>query len=150
MQELNKHVLYVDDEPVNLAAFNAYFRRYYKVFLASSVEEAENILNDNEIHVLITDQRMPKTVGTKLLEDAVCKYPEQTRILLTAYADNDAIIDAFQRGLMYRYILKPYNSDELKEIIDTSYEIYVLKKTKEVLYKEYMNTQKQIELLKKK
>jgi response regulator RpfG family c-di-GMP phosphodiesterase len=150
MQKKDIRVLYVDDEVSNLTGFKANFRRYYTVFTASSAKEAEEILAANEIHVLITDQKMPETAGTQLLESAIIKYPEQTRILLTAYADNEAIIDAFQKGLMYRYILKPYKPDELKEVIDLSYEIYSLKRIKEALYKEWVKTQEEISLLKKK
>jgi response regulator RpfG family c-di-GMP phosphodiesterase len=150
MQEKDIRVLYVDDEVSNLTGFRANFRRHYTVFTASSAKEAEEILAANEIHVLITDQKMPETVGTQLLESAVIKYPDQTRILLTAYADNEAIIDAFQKGLMYRYILKPYKPDELKEVIDLSYEIYSLRRIKEALYKEWIKTQEDISLLQKK
>lgn len=144
------NVLFVDDEKNNIVGFRAYFRRHYNVFTATSAKEAEAILCENKIHVLITDQKMPETVGTSLLESAVIKYPEQTRILLTAYTDNEAIIDAFQKGLMYRYLLKPYKPEELKQIIDTSYEIYSLKKIKEALYKEWINTQADFSLLKNK
>lgn len=150
MQKENIQILYVDDEVGNLTGFRANFRRYYTVFTATSVKEAEVILAQHEIHVLITDQKMPETVGTKLLEHAITKYPEQTRILLTAYADNEAIIDAFQKGLMYKYILKPYVPEDLKDVIDASYEIYKLKRIKEALYKEWFKAQQDFDLLKNK
>jgi DNA-binding NtrC family response regulator len=149
---MKKHpikVLFVDDEINNLTGFNAYFRRHYTVFLASSAKEAKAIISKNEIHVLITDQKMPETVGTKLLEDTMKEHPEHTRILLTAYADSETIIDAFQKGLMCKYILKPYDPDELKIVIDASYEIYKLNKIKAELYNEWIKTQDKITILKK-
>lgn len=149
---MKKHpikVLFVDDEINNLTGFNAYFRRHYTVFLANSAKEAKTIISKNEIHVLITDQKMPETVGTKLLEDTMKEYPEHTRILLTAYADSETIIDAFQKGLMCKYILKPYDPDELKIVIDASYEIYKLNRIKAELYNEWIKTQDKITILKK-
>ena len=148
VQSIN--LLYVDDEVNNLIGFNANFRRYYNIFVAASAAEAEKILATNEIHILITDQRMPGTVGTELLESAISKYPDQVRILLSGYADSETIINSFQRGLLLRFVLKPYNPDELKELIDNSYEVYVLNKIKNSLYKEWLKTQEEITLLKKK
>jgi response regulator RpfG family c-di-GMP phosphodiesterase len=134
------NVLYVDDELNNLQGFKANFRRYYNVFTALSAEDAKLILAETEIHVLITDQRMPITSGTQMLEEVINEYPLQTRILLTAYAENEAIIDAFQRGLIYKYIIKPYNQEDLKQLIEHAYEVYSLKLLKEALYKELLSS----------
>ena len=143
------NVLFVDDESDNLIGFKAYFRRYYNVFIALSAVEAKEILTFNEIHVLITDQRMPDTMGTKLLEDTIQEYPNQSRILLTAYTDNESLIDAFKKGLLYKYVLKPYDPIELKKIIDAAYEFYTLNKLKDELYKEWLKTQEDFTLLKR-
>lgn len=150
MQTQNINVLYVDDEVNNLVGFKANFRRHYNIFTAISAKEAELVLAANEIHVLITDQKMPETHGTELLESAVVKYPDQARVLLSAYADSVTVIDTFQKGLLLRFVLKPYNPDELKKIIDSSYEVYTLNKIKSSLYKEWVKTQEEIELLKKR
>ena len=134
------NVLYVDDELNNLEGFKANFRRYYNVFTALSAGDAKLILAETEIHVLITDQRMPITSGTQMLEQVINEYPLQTRILLTAYAENEAIIDAFQRGLIYKYVIKPYNQEDLKQLIEHAYEVYSLKLLKETLYEELLST----------
>ena len=70
-QEEEICVLYVDDEENNLFAFKAAFRRYFTVYTAVSANEAKVILTKHEIHVLITDQRMPGTLGTELLAEVV-------------------------------------------------------------------------------
>lgn len=150
MQDKIIQVLYVDDQINNLEGFRANFRRVYTVFTASSVEQAKQILSDNEIHVLIADQKMPGTLGTELLEDAIKEYPHQVRIMLTAYTDKEAIVDAFQKGLIYRYVFKPYNPDELKALIDNAYEIYSLKQLKENLYNEWLRTQEELEMIRAK
>lgn len=146
----NINVLYVDDEIHNLESFRANFRRHYNVYTALSAAEARQKLSEIEIHVLIADQKMPMTAGTCLLEEAIRAYPVQTRILLTAYAENEAIIDAFQRGLIFKYALKPYAPESLKDIIDEAYELYSLKQVKEQLYKEWVKTNEELNLLKLK
>jgi len=118
-------VLYVDDELNNLEAFNAAFRREFEIFTAVSAAEASRILEDQAIHILICDQRMPQTTGTQLLIDAVKKYPEQVRILLTAYSDIEALIEAVNYGLIFKYLKKPWDEDELRESILKAYEHYI-------------------------
>lgn len=138
MQE-NKEirVLFVDDEVANLNGFKANFRRNYTVFTASSAAEARRVIAENEIHVLITDQKMPETLGTELLEELVKEYPNQERIMLTAYSDSQAILDAFQKGQIYRYVLKPYVPEELKKLIDEAFRLYTLKRVKDKLFEEW-------------
>jgi len=143
-------VLYVDDQLNNIEGFRANFRRSYSVFTATSADEARKILAENEIHVLIADQKMPDTLGTQLLEESIKEYPSQLRILLTGYHDTEAILDAFQRGLIYKYVFKPYRPEELKVLIDKAYEIYALRRIKENLYKEWIKTQEELMLLKMK
>jgi response regulator RpfG family c-di-GMP phosphodiesterase len=143
------NVLYVDDELNNLESFKANFRRHYNVFTAISAKVAKQILAENYIHVLITDQRMPITSGTQMLDEVINEFPHQTRILLTAYAENEAILDAFQRGLIFKYIIKPYNQEELKQLIDNAYEIHALKLLKETLYKKWINANQKLDLAQK-
>lgn len=142
-------ILYVDDEVNNLESFKANFRKLYKVHTAISAEEAKLILAQHEIAVLITDQKMPGTNGTQLLEHAVKEFPLQTRIMLTAYTDKDNVFDAFHKGLIYRYVLKPWKTEELQELINKAYEIYCLNRVKENLYQEWLKTNRELEILKK-
>lgn len=145
----NINVLYVDDEIRSLEGFVANFRRCYTIFTATSAIEARKILESHEIHVLISDQKMPETSGTQLLEEAVNNYPNQSRILLSAYANNEAVKSAFQRGLIFKHMLKPYVPEELKEAINSAFELYTLKQIKETLYLEWLKTQNDIQLLEK-
>ena len=90
--------------------------------------DAEIILAENDIHVLITDQRMPGTLGTELLAKAAIDFPDQTRVLLTGYSDIEALKDAVNRGQIFRYLQKPWIDDELKKTIEDSYNVYHIKK----------------------
>ena len=138
-------VLYVDDEENNLIAFRASFRRDFKIFTATSADDAKVILAENEIHVLITDQRMPVTLGTELLAQAVVEYPDQIRILLTGFSDMEALKDAINRGQIYCYLQKPWNDTELKETILKAYELYRIKKEKDELTNKLIETNDQLE-----
>ncbi|MHB8260102.1 MAG: response regulator [Bacteroidia bacterium] len=141
------NVLYVDDEENNLVAFRASFRRYFSVFTAISADAAKIILAQNEIQVLITDQRMPGTLGTELLALVVKEYPDQIRILLTGFTDIEAIKDAINRGQIYHYLQKPWNDDELKETIENAYKIYYLKKKQQELNQQLFLTNEQLEFM---
>jgi response regulator RpfG family c-di-GMP phosphodiesterase len=146
-EDLNINVLYVDDEENNLLAFKASFRRHFTVFTAISADEGSKILQSEEIHVLITDQRMPGTLGTELLAQAVKDYPDQIRILLTGFSDIEAIKDAINRGQIYHYLQKPWNDDELKSTIENAFKIYHLKKKQKELSEQLLVTNEQLEFM---
>jgi response regulator RpfG family c-di-GMP phosphodiesterase len=141
------NVLYVDDEENNLYAFKASFRRHFNIYTAISATEAITVLNANEIHVLITDQRMPGTLGTELLAQVVKDYPNQIRILLTGFSDIDAIKDAINRGQIYHYLQKPWNNVELKETIENAYKVYDLKQKQQQLNQQLMLVNEQLEFM---
>ena len=117
-------ILYIDDESNNLLSFQASFRRKYKVFLANSPAEGMGILNKEKVHVIIADQRMPQTTGVEFFQIVRKAHPHPIRILLTGYTDAEAIIDAINKGEIYRYIKKPWDEFELQNAIQNAYEIY--------------------------
>jgi response regulator RpfG family c-di-GMP phosphodiesterase len=137
------NVLYVDDEENNLISFVSNFRRYFNVFTALSAKEAEVTLSENDIHVLITDQRMPIKLGTELLVDSVKKYPEQTRIIMTAFNETIEIKEAIKKGYVFRSMEKPWNEEELKDAIILGYESYIWKITRKKIIDDLDNNAKQ-------
>lgn len=120
-------VLYVDDEVNNLTSFKACFRKFYTIFTTTSTEEALAILNKNKIHCVIADQRMPGMTGVEFLESVVKAHPETVRMLLTGYSDVESVIDAINKGQIYKYIVKPWDEQYLKMTIDNAYDIYITK-----------------------
>lgn len=141
------NVLYVDDEQTNLFSFKASFRRDFNVITANSGEEALKLLESSTIHVIVSDQRMPGMTGIEFLQQAKVKYPEPIRILLTGYADINAVIDAINKGEVYRYVTKPWNTDELKTIIIAADEIFKLRKENKILTEKLIKTNEQLEFL---
>lgn len=116
-------VLYVDDELNNLNSFKAAFRRDFNVLIATSGQEGLKILEENTIHVIITDQRMPGMTGVDFLIEVLKKFSDPIRILLTGYTDVNAVIDAVNKGHIYYYINKPWDEDQMKIVIRNAYEI---------------------------
>ena len=117
-------VLYVDDEEVNLRGFKANFRKFFKVHTSISPSEAIGILEENDIQVIITDQRMPEMTGTEFLEKILPDYPDVVKIILTGFTDIAAIQDGINRCGIYKYITKPWDFDEMKTTLDKAMSMY--------------------------
>lgn len=117
-------ILYVDDEMHNLISFKATFRIKYDVITAISGDEAKKLLETNDVQVIITDQRMPGMTGTEFLESILDKHKDVMRILLTGYADINAVIDAVNKGKIFHYLSKPWNEEELDATIQRAYKEY--------------------------
>jgi CheY-like chemotaxis protein len=129
-------ILYVDDEPDNLLALRAIFRRNYRVLTADSGPQALDVLAKETVHLLISDQRMPGMSGTELLARSQQQYPDQIRILLTGYSDLQAVVDAVNKGRIYQYITKPWRAEELQLIIRQAWETYELRRSNRDLTSE--------------
>lgn len=148
MNETNViNVLYVDDEIHNLNAFKAGFRRIFNVFIAESAVEGRKIIESNDIHIIITDQRMPVMTGIEFLESIIPDFPDPIRILLTGYADINAVVDAINKGQVYRYIQKPWMDEDLRINIEKAYEIYSLRKENKILTEKLLDANQQLEFL---
>ncbi|MBD8487663.1 hybrid sensor histidine kinase/response regulator [Echinicola sp. CAU 1574] len=118
------HVLYLDDEDNNLNSFKASLRRDFKIYTALNAEEGLEVAQNNEIHVVIADQRMPGMTGVEFFEKLVKIKPDPIRILLTGYSDIASVIDAINKGEVYRFIDKPWNIEQIKNAIKTAADIF--------------------------
>lgn len=138
-------VLYVDDEQNNLSSFKAAFRRDFNVFTAISGQEGLEVVRNNDIHIIITDQRMPSMTGVEFLQKVIPIAPGPMRILLTGYSDINAVVDAINKGEVYRYLTKPWDNEFLKTTIRQAYEVYSLRKENERLIEELRRANEQLE-----
>jgi two-component system sensor histidine kinase/response regulator len=136
MEQDKPTVLYVDDLPMNLKLFEATFRKDYDIILTESPLEALKILEEKEIQVLVSDQRMPEMSGTELLEIVSEKYPDTRRYLLTAFTDTETVIEAVNVGRVHGYIKKPMEANEIRRSISSSLEIYHLRKKNRQILEE--------------
>jgi response regulator RpfG family c-di-GMP phosphodiesterase len=117
-------VLYLDDEENNLIAFKALFRREFDVFTTTSPQEAVAYLNANVVPIILSDQKMPELSGVEFFELTLNDFPNAVRILVTGYADIEAVIDAINRGQVYRYVAKPWNENDLRVCLLNAAERY--------------------------
>lgn len=117
-------ILYVDDERQNLISFRAAFRIKYRILIAESATMALDILKENKVEIIITDQRMPQKTGVEFLERVLELYPDPVRILLTGYTDMSAVVDAVNRGKIFHYLTKPWSEDEVNAVMDKAVDFY--------------------------
>ncbi|WP_020532116.1 hybrid sensor histidine kinase/response regulator [Flexithrix dorotheae] len=119
-------ILYIDDEQENLDSFRLVFMEYYDLYLANNVDEGMRILEQEEIQVLLTDQRMPKMTGLELLSQVKKLYPDIVCMIITGYADLEVVTKAFNEVGIYQYIHKPWDEKDLKIKLDNALEKYRL------------------------
>ncbi len=126
-------IVYVDDEEQNLISFKAGFRREYNILTALSGQEGIEILKNNDVHLVITDQRMPEMTGIQFLEKIMPEFPDTIRMILTGFSDVEAIIGAINSGRVFRYITKPWDENELRMTIENARQLYKLQENRKEL-----------------
>ncbi len=113
-----KHtLLVVDDEADVCDSVQALLRRQFHVLKARSAAEGIAIMLEQEVHIIMTDQRMPRTSGVEFLSKVRLGHPQAVRMLFTGYADIDAIIAAINQGHIYKFLRKPWPPEELEEAV---------------------------------
>jgi putative nucleotidyltransferase with HDIG domain len=126
-------IMIVDDEPANLRLLERLFRRDYHVVCASAGEEALRLLEQHDVALLITDQRMPGMTGIELLKHTAPLRPHMVRIILTGYTDVTSLVEAINCGQVYKYVTKPWNNDELRLTVSRALEHYETSKSRHEL-----------------
>ena len=116
MSNAKKHcLLVVDDEPYIADSVHDLLRHEFKVLRAYSAEEATHLLDEQEVHIVMTDQRMPQMTGVELLKHARVRHPSAVRMLFTGFADIEAIIAAINQGHIFGFLQKPWRPEEIEE-----------------------------------
>ena len=126
-------IMIVDDEPANLRTLERLFRPDYQVVTAPSGAEALALLAQHDVALMISDQRMPAMTGIELMVKTVAIRPQMVKILLTGYTDVGALIDAVNSGLVYRYMTKPWNNDDLRTTVSRALEHYEGTKSRHIM-----------------
>jgi two-component system, sensor histidine kinase and response regulator len=119
-------ILYIDDEPDNLVGFKASLRFHYQVITAINVPQALACLNNHpDIKIVFCDQRMPDKTGVEFFEEIRISYPLPVRILITAYTDVESIIDAINKGNIFRFVKKPWAEADIISAIEEAHKFYL-------------------------
>jgi signal transduction histidine kinase len=126
MEQRRHTLLIVDDEVDVLESLRHQFHRTYRVLTATTGAQAVSLLNDHQVQLILSDQRMPGMSGDAFLSQARRLQPDAIRMLFTGYADIQAVINAVNEGHIFRYILKPWDTVELEGIIRQAAEQYDL------------------------
>lgn len=144
-------VLLVDDEILNLTSLASLLEDDYRVHVASSANDALQLLADPVvaagIHVIISDQRMPGMTGVELLAHSRELRPDAKRLLITGYSDIDAIVGAINEAAIYKYLRKPIDSQELKLTLTRACEAWQLEQDNQGLVAELRRALDQLALL---
>lgn len=143
-------LLLVDDEPNILKAIHRVFRQEnYQIQTASNADEALKILSTCAVHIVITDYKMPGMDGAELLKRIKAAWPETIRIMLTGHADTGAVMGAINEGAVYKFILKPWNDDDLRVTVALALEQYDLIRRNRALQQDNAKKTKEIHALAK-
>jgi response regulator RpfG family c-di-GMP phosphodiesterase len=106
-------LLIVDDEPNVCDSVHDLLRREFRVLKAHSAREGCRIMQEEEVHIVMSDQRMPQITGVELLTKVKVRFPQAIRMLFTGFADLDSIIAAINQGHIYQFLKKPWEPEEL-------------------------------------
>ncbi len=133
-------LLVVDDEVAILNAVRRLLRRRYNILTAATVDEAFTLLEQNEIHLVMSDQRMPKMSGVEFLTFVKECYPSCIRVLFTGYADTQSAIEAINSGKVYAYLSKPWDPEQLRLMISQATERHDLIQERNTLLERLQET----------
>lgn len=121
-------LLLIDDDADVLATLRRSFRKGYTVLTAVNGDEGIAILNEQPVDLIICDQRMPGTTGNQVLQHALQTQPNAIRILLTGYADIDALMACVNDAHIYKYVTKPWEPHDLNMTVVRALESYDLQR----------------------
>lgn len=121
---MNYKIMLVDDEPANLRILERLFRAEYNVVTAESGAEALELLGQHDIALIISDQRMPVMTGIDFLKKAAEMRPHTVRIILTGYTDVNALVEAINSGVVYKYATKPWVNEDLQQTVRRAVQHY--------------------------
>jgi signal transduction histidine kinase len=138
-------LLVVDDETNVIQSLQDLLRRDYQVFGATSARDGLGLLRQHEMHIVLSDQRMPQTNGIEFLRQVRADHPEAIRLLCTGYADIKAVIDAINEGHVFRYITKPWDPDELLTVLHQAGEMHDLLKERQRLLQDLQTKNRELQ-----
>lgn len=141
--DLREHlILYVDDEHANRTVFEITFGRTFRIKTVTSAEDALAFMAQEQVAVIVSDQRMTGMSGDELLRKVKETSPDTVRMIVTAYSDLEPILSAVNDGLVARYVIKPWDRTELDETLRWALEAYVAGKQNNALQLRLMQTER--------
>jgi diguanylate cyclase (GGDEF)-like protein len=139
--------LVVDDEPSILPTLSALLAGDFHVLTAESADQAQNILTAQPVDIILTDQKMPRRTGIQFLEWVREQHPRIIRVLMTGYAELEDAIEAINRGHVYHYLLKPWRTEDLLQVLRNAAEKCQLEHSRDKLLVELQQVNLDLEQL---
>ncbi len=138
-------VLVVDDEPYILPTLKALLSGEFDVLTAAGGEEAQRLMQARPVDVLLTDQKMPRCTGVQLLEWARQHSPRTIRLLMTGYSELEDAVEAINRGHVYYYLLKPWRTEDLLQVLRNAADKFHLERKQERYLEELWQLNRDLE-----
>jgi two-component system NtrC family sensor kinase len=139
---MSPKVLFVDDDNDNLLVCQALCAGDFEVLTASSGAAALELMRSHEVAIIVSDHRMPQMSGVELLERARSEFPDTVRVLVTAYSDAHAAVDAINRGRVSRFLRKPWQPNELAAILADGLDRYLTGRRLKELERRLIQTER--------
>jgi two-component system response regulator HupR/HoxA len=134
-------VLLVDDDPLSLDTLRRILEEDFEVRTANNAVEAQRILVDELIEVIVSDQRMPDNTGVELLTQVRERWPQVIRIIISGYTDPQDIIEGVNQAGIYQFIAKPWSPQQLILSLNNATRLYQLQQQNELLARELKHTE---------
>ncbi len=143
---MERNLLLVDDEENILRSLKRTLRRDgYNIFTADGGAKGLEVLDQQDIGVIVSDQRMPGMIGAEFLSKAREQHPTTVRIMLSGYTELNSVTDAINQGAIYKFLTKPWEDDLLRANIEEAFEYYELRRENERLNDKLINVNKKLE-----
>ncbi|MGO9596573.1 MAG: response regulator [Isosphaeraceae bacterium] len=113
MSQAKHCLLIVDDEPNVCDSVHDLLRREFRVLKAHSAQEGFRLMQEEEVHIVMSDQRMPQISGVELLTVVKARHPQAIRMLFTGFAELESVIAAVNQGHIFQFVRKPWQPEEL-------------------------------------
>jgi len=138
-------LLLVDDEPYLLPTLAALLANDFHVLTADSAESAREVFGRERVDIVLTDQKMPRQTGTQFLEWVRQNHPRAVRLLMSGYAELEDAVEAINRGNVYYYLLKPWRTEELLQVMRNAAEKFILERNQDQLLAELQRLNAELE-----
>lgn len=119
-KHLEKTVLYVDDEIVNLKLFDAHFSKYFHVLTTNSAVEGLNLVEKNNVDLVIADFKMPVMNGIDFIKEIKKNHPSLKCIILSGYIESQ-VINEKEQHLVHEYIIKPWKKEGVLDVVEKAF-----------------------------
>lgn len=143
---MERTLLLVDDEDNILSALRRVFRREgYRILCADGGEAALGLLNEHEVGVIVSDQRMPGMSGVDFLSRVKARYPDTVRIVLSGYTELESITEAINRGAIYKFLTKPWEDDLLRDHVREAFDFHDWRRESAQVSRAVLNAKQDLE-----